>query len=164
MDPLLKRQKIPALLRISFVHLPFEISQQKASIPKQPYNFNMILEPAPFLFLLRLIPHVSAVSNPDEITLFQRQASPTAAASTMPPTTTSTGDEISEPFSFALDGKIFPPDVVMDDVIMWVWATQRDRPTTYILTKSVDPKTSVSTVSIAPLMVTSAFPLGVNGL
>ena len=118
MDPLLKRQKSPVILPLSFAYLPFEISQQNASVPKQPYILNMFLEPAPFLFLTTLIPHVSAVGNPDGITLFQRQASPTAAASTMPPTTTSTGDEISEPFSFTLDGKIFPPDVVMDGVIM----------------------------------------------
>ena len=118
MDPLLKRQKIPVLLPISFIYLPFEISQQKASVPKQPYNLNMFLESAPFLILTTLIPHVSAVGKPDGITLFQRQASPTAAASTMLPTTTSTGDEISEPFSFSLDGKIFPPDIVMGDVIM----------------------------------------------
>ena len=118
MDPLLKRQKVPVILPISFVYLPFGKNQQKASVPKQPYNLNMFLEPDPFLFLTTLIPHVSAVGNSDMITLFQRQASPTAAASTVLPTTTSTGDEISEPFGFTLDGKIFPPDIVMGDVIM----------------------------------------------
>ena len=106
MDPLLKRQEIPVLLSTSFVYLPFEIIQQKASIPKQPYNLNMFLELALFLFLTALIPHISAVRSPDGITLFQRQASPTVAASTTLPTTMSTGDEISDPFSFTLDEKI----------------------------------------------------------
>ncbi|KAM0800076.1 hypothetical protein BDR22DRAFT_963331 [Usnea florida] len=78
----------------------------------------MFLKPALFLSLTTLIPHVSAVRNLDGITIFQRQASPTAAASTTLPTTTSTGDEFSDPFSFTLDGKIFPPDIVADNVII----------------------------------------------
>ena len=118
MDPLLKRQEFSVFLFIFSIYFLFAISQRKASIPKQSYNLNMYLESALFLFLTTLMPRVSAVGNPDGITLFQRQASPTAAASTTPTSTMSTGDEISEVLSFNIDGKIFPPDIEVDDVTM----------------------------------------------
>lgn len=118
MDPLLKRQEFSVFLFILSIYSLFAISQRKASVPKQSYNLNMHLESALFLSLTTLMPRVSAVLNPDGITLFQRQASPTAAASTTLTSTTSTGDEISEAFNFTLDGKIFPPDIDVDDVTM----------------------------------------------
>ena len=118
MDPLFKRQEFSVFLFILSIYFLFTISQRKASVPEQSYNLNMYLESALFLFLTTLMPCISAVGNPDGITLFQRQASPTAAASTTLTSTTSTGDEISEAFYFNIDGKIFPPDVDVDDVTL----------------------------------------------
>lgn len=69
----------------------------------------MHLDLALFLLVVALTPRVSAFGDMDVITLPQRQASPKAAASTTLTSAMSTPDELSEPFSFCLDGKIIPP-------------------------------------------------------
>lgn len=76
----------------------------------------MYLDSVPFLVLAALTPPISAVGNPDGITLFHRQASSTAATPTTLTSATSTPDEIGEPFNFTLDGKIFPPIIDVDGV------------------------------------------------